>query len=170
MSGIISGNMVGGSAPLKTLILVDDNGNEVVGTVVDTLTVFDADPTMDIREGKKAVTDAGVVTGKKIIPAYHTTEGKRLVTAGSDFVIPLPIADRFDYTALQVVICAYNTSLSNSVAVDRVGIQDSMYTVQSTNILASITKDYENKTINLNITNNTNNKFVLRYFTYKEEY
>ena len=62
---MICGNMVGGLIPLKTLILVDENGNEVVGTAVENLTIFDA-TAEDIKLGKVAATDSGVVTGTHI--------------------------------------------------------------------------------------------------------
>ena len=62
---MICGNMVGGLIPLKTLILVDENGNEVVGTAVENLTIFDA-TAEDIKLGKVAATDSGIVTGTHV--------------------------------------------------------------------------------------------------------
>ena len=62
---MICGNMVGGIMPLKTLILVDENNNEVIGAVVEELTIFDA-TAEDIKLGKVAATDSGVVTGTHV--------------------------------------------------------------------------------------------------------
>lgn len=166
---MIYGNATGGFGFPKTYILTDEGGNEITGVVVGKETVFDATDN-DVRSGIVYASDGGVSTGTKNIPAYHTSAGKRLITAGSNFIIPLSAGDRYDYTELQVIICEYNTSLSNSFAADRVGIQNSMYTVQSNDVLASIIKNHDDKTINLGIVNNTDRKFVLRYFTYKEEY
>lgn len=163
---MINGNMIGGSAPLKTVKLVDENGGEILGVVVDQETIFTATDN-DVREGFVYAGDSGVSIGTKEIPAYHTSEGKKIILAGKAFTIPL---ENYDYTALQVLICAYNTSASDSVAVDRVGIQDTMYEVESTVALSTITKDASTTSINLGITNDTNNKFVIRYFTYKEIY
>ena len=62
---MICGNLVGGLIPLKTLILVDENNNEIVGTVVENITMFDA-TAEDIKLGKVAATDSGIVTGTHI--------------------------------------------------------------------------------------------------------
>ena len=62
---MICGNIVGGFAPLKTLILVDENNNEIIGTVVENVTMFDA-TAEDIKAGKVAATDSGIVVGTHI--------------------------------------------------------------------------------------------------------
>ena len=67
------------------------------------------------------------------------------------------------------MISKFDTSVKNSVAVDRVVIDDFVYAVNSTNALSSVTKNQETKTVNLNITNETRDTFVLRYFTFREE-
>jgi hypothetical protein len=60
---MISGNMVGTySAIGKTFILVDENGNEITGVVVDKETVFTATDN-DVREGKVYASDDGVSVG-----------------------------------------------------------------------------------------------------------
>ena len=62
----IYGNLVGGITGYgKTFILVDENNNELVGTVVEELTVFDA-TAEDIKLGKVAATDSGIVTGTHV--------------------------------------------------------------------------------------------------------
>ena len=67
------------------------------------------------------------------------------------------------------MISKFDTSVKNSVAVDRVVIDDFVYAVNSTNALSSVTKNQETKTVNLNITNETSDTFLLRYFTFREE-
>ena len=59
----VYGNMVGGNGAEKSFILVDKNGNESVGVVVDKETIFTATEN-DILEGKTAGTEQGVTTGK----------------------------------------------------------------------------------------------------------
>lgn len=71
MADGILGNAVGAFGFPKTYILTDSDGNELIGTYVENLTVFDANPETDIREGKTAVTDDGVVIGSAIIPNYE---------------------------------------------------------------------------------------------------
>ena len=59
----IVGNMVGGGAGLgQSFIFVDEKGNEVLGFVVDQETVFTA-TAADIKKGKTAGTEQGIVTG-----------------------------------------------------------------------------------------------------------
>lgn len=63
---IIYGNVVGGGSGFgKTFLLEDENGNQLTGIVVDELTVFTA-TAEDIKLGKVAGTDSGVVTGTHV--------------------------------------------------------------------------------------------------------
>lgn len=62
MSGIIAGNMVGGVAPLKTVILEDADGNQVTGVIVGSEVVFTATDE-DVRKGKVYASDHGVSVG-----------------------------------------------------------------------------------------------------------
>lgn len=169
MSEAIFGNMIGGTAPIKTIKIFGDNELELLGVVTDSEVIFTADAATDIREGKVAATSAGVVTGKKIIPSYETTTSSRLIWPGEDFTIPLNHRDKYDYTKLHCMIAKRNTSVSDSVAVDKIVLNNNVYAVNSTNIVSNVSKDHENKTIDLNITNNTEDYYYIHYFTYKEE-
>ena len=63
---MICGNLVGGiTAYGKTFVLVDEDGNEMVGSLVDELTIFDA-TAEDIMIGKTAATDSGIVIGTHV--------------------------------------------------------------------------------------------------------
>ena len=164
----VFGNAVGGITGYgKTFIIEDENGSQITGVVVGEEVVFTADPVTDIRKGKIAATEGGVVVGQKDIPAYYVYEGYRLISAGSQFII---VSDEYDYTRLQAIICPFNTSLSNSVASEKVVIGDSVYNSGSTNVLSLVSKDFTNERIDLGITNDTDNRYIIRYFMYKEEY
>lgn len=149
-----------------TYILADENGKEVPAVFVESETIFTANAN-DIRLGKVAATASGVTEGTKEIPAYYVAEGYRLVTAGSLFAISV---DEWDYTKLQVIICPFNTSLANSVAAEKVVIEDSVYNSGSTDAVSTVIKDTANERIDLGITNNTENRYLIRYFMYKEVY
>lgn len=158
-------------APLiedNTYILTTSDGVEIPAVAVGEEVVFTATEN-DIRVGTTAATEAGVTTGTKVIPSYHTTEGSRLIPAGSAFTIQFT-SDLFDFTKLQAIICPYNTNVAESVAAEKVVIDESVYVVNSTDALAAVTRDGANKVIDLGITNNNDNPYVLRYFTYKEIY
>lgn len=59
----IYGNMIGGgSAPLRTLILVDDDGNEMIGVITDSEVIFTAEDS-DVRKGKVYASNDGVSIG-----------------------------------------------------------------------------------------------------------
>lgn len=165
---MINGNAVGGIVGYgKTFILTDENGNELTGVVVDEEVVFTADPITDIREGKIAATEQGVVVGQKDIPAYHTTQGHKIIPNGSEFVLYIP---NYDYTKLQAIICSFNTSADYSVSAEQVVINDSLYNVQSTAAISVVQKDDSNACINFGFTNTSGSHCLLRYFTYKEIY
>lgn len=167
---MIYGNTVGGSGGSgigKTFILQDEDGNELVGVVVDQNVVFDATAN-DIRAGKVAATMEGVTTGEKHIPSYNTAEGYKVITAGS--AVRITNLDHSDFTKLQALICAFNSSITNSVATEKVCINDSVYAAGATEILATVTIDAENKVIDLGIKNESEKLLIVRYFTYKEIY
>lgn len=164
---MISGNMVGSYSQMgKTFILVDEDGNEITGVVVDQETVFTAGDN-DVRAGMVYASDGGVSTGTKDIPIYHSTEGYKIVTNGSKFILPIP---HYDYTKLQALFCSYNTSFENSVATDRVVVNNSVYPVQSFEAESEITLNTDNGYIDFGITNTSGKPYLIRYFTFKEIY
>ena len=60
---MICGNMVGSYSQIgKTFTLVDEDGNEIVGVVVDKETIFTATDN-DVRQGKVYASNDGVSVG-----------------------------------------------------------------------------------------------------------
>ena len=149
-----------------TYILVDESGNEIPAVYVDSETILTATAN-DIRKGSVAVTDEGVTTGEKEIPAYITTEGYKAITNGSSFILQIP---RYDYTKLQAIFCPYNKNFESSVAAEKVAINDSVYPVQSATPEATITLNDDIGYIDFGITNTSGKPYLIRYFTYKEVY
>lgn len=152
-----------------TYILVDENGTEIPAVLVDDPVELTAKAATDIRAGTVAITDEGVVTGEKEIPAYYVTEGSRKISIGSNFQIRIP-QGRHQYSKLQILLCAFGGTISTSVSTDRVGIGDCIYPVNSTSPIATISVNDETETIELGLTNDSDTPYVIRYFTYKEEY
>lgn len=149
-------------------ILVDEDGNEYPAVLVDEETVFDATAN-DIREGKTAATEDGVTVGTKEIPAYITTEGTKVINSGKRMTITINDG-KHDYTKLLAVICPHNTTLANSVAVEKTCINDMVYPVESTEPLSEVTIDNATQSIDLGILNESDKPVLIRYITYKEEY
>ena len=165
----IYGNPVGGALNAKTFMLEVNGGEtEIAATVVGEETVFDATPN-DVRTGKKFATSSGVEVGTKDIPAYRTAQGAVIIKPNENFSIVLEGYSQYDYTKLQCLISKFNTSVDDSVAVDKVVIGDNVYAVNSTIPLAAVTKDAATKSIKLNIKNESSVDYVLRYFTYRAD-
>ena len=60
---MIIGNMVGSYSPMgKTMIIVDENGNELLGVITEGEVIFTATDS-DVRSGKVYASDEGVSVG-----------------------------------------------------------------------------------------------------------
>lgn len=164
--GHISGTIKG--TETETYMLVYEDGTEVPAVFVEDEITFTATEN-DIRAGSVAATAKGVTVGTKEIPSYQTTEGIIIVRAGRAFTIPFSSA-RYDFTKLQAILCVFAGSLTSSVSADRVVIEENVYNVCSTEPISSVTRDSTTQSIKLGITNDGNSIYILRYFTYKEEY
>lgn len=151
----------------QTFILVDEDGNEIPAVFVDEEVEITA-TTNDIRLGTTAITGDGVVVGEKDIPAYTTTEGTSLVLPGRMLQIKL-YSDVCEYTKLQAIVCAWNTNMHNSVFAEHVVIDDKLYDVHSTEVKSVVSVDGNSQSINFGIINNSNNRLLIRYITYKED-
>ncbi len=163
------GNMIGGTAPLKTLKLVDESGAEIVGVVTDSEVIFTATDN-DVREGMTYASDCGVSTGTKDIPIYRTSAGRYTILPGESFSIPLSQFDQYDYTTFQCMISLIDEDdVDNSVSISMISIKDGVYEVNSTTKLASVSKNIETQSIDLNMNNNSGNSYLIYYFTYREE-
>lgn len=166
---MIYGNTVGGVSGLgKSVVIKDSYGAEYIGVVVDKETVMTATPN-DIRKGKIAATEYGMVEGTQDIPAYRTTTGTRVVPAGSEFTIPLKLYNQYDYTKLQCIIVEKNTTSLDSFKSEKVVLENGVYNVNSLDKLADVTTNSETLSINLNISNDTDQTYYIKYFTYREE-
>lgn len=122
----------------------------------------------DIRAGTVAITAEGLVVGEKNFPSYETTESKVIIMPQKDVEITLIEDDKYDYTKLQAIICAFNTSMTNSVNAEKVAIDDGLYQTGSDDKISNIIKEHESKKIKFGITNTGETPLVVRYFTYKE--
>lgn len=164
----VLGNAVIPPAALRTVIVEDESGNSFTGVVVGEEVVFTAGLN-DIRAGKIAANADGVVTGTKDIPGYRTQQGFYLVQPGEAFSINLPAYDQYNYTQLQCIMAPFNTSVDDSYAVDKIVLDGAVYMTGSTEKISDVTKNDETKSIDLNITNDSDNIYFIYFFTYKEE-
>lgn len=163
----VTHEVCGDGSPAKTIVLRDENGNEFVAVLVDEEVDFTATAD-DIREGKVAATDDGVTVGEKYIPTYMATQGYAIVMPGETFSVKLPVNNLYDYTKFQAAICTFNTTLANSVSCEKIALNDNVYNVLSTVSVSEIQLNHETKTIELGFMNDTNLRYLIRSFTFKE--
>lgn len=164
MSEGILGNATGGFGFPKTYIITDSDGNELTGVYVESETIFTATDN-DVREGMVYAGDAGVSTGTKNIPSYHTSYGCKIVLADTELSVSIP---EYDYNDLFVSVATYDTSWAQSVCTTYISIDGGMYIAGSDTKVSDITIDDTNEKINLGIT--TSEKSVVRYIVTREEF
>lgn len=160
---MIYGNAVGGTAPIKTLIMVDENGDEITGVVTGSEVIFDATPA-DVRLGKTFASNEGVQVGERVIPPYCASYGSMVIPANGEAIITVP---EYEYSYLMVTICPYNIDEAQSAIPTYVSVGDAMYAAASGTKIADIAVDTDNEQINLGVT--VNEESVLRYCVIKEE-
>lgn len=165
----IYGNMIGAYSNLgRTLVIEDDEGNALMtGVVTDQEVIFDAIPA-DVKIGKTFASDSGVAIGTDT-KTYRTIHGTSLVLPGENFSILLEEYDSYNYTQFQAMISVFNTTKYDSVEIDRISLYDSIYNVDSNIKLSEVTKNTINKTIDFNLTNDTDSVYIIHFNTYKEE-
>ena len=164
---MINGNMIGGTAPIKTLKIIDDDNNEFLGVVTGSEVVFDATPA-DVRINKTFAGDNGVQIGKNTI-TYHTTTSSRLILPGQSCSIPLDNYDLYDYTKFQGIIVLFNSDYSSNTNTVGITIENIVFSAETSEKLSDITKNLNTKSIDLNITNDSDNVYEIFYFTYRED-
>ena len=150
-----------------TYLLVDENGTEIPAVFVENETIFTATAD-DIRLGKVAANQNGVIEGTKEIPNYRAMEGYEIIKAGNQLNISL-FSDMCQYTTLQCIVCGYNTTVTDSVSAEKVVIKDNVYDVGSTSVLAKVSVDAATQTIVLGLTNNGESRLIVRYMIIKED-
>jgi hypothetical protein len=148
-------------------LIVDEDGNQLFATFTEQEILTNATAN-DIRIGKTAVTENGLVEGENTI-TYRTTEGWEYVLPDSDFVITgLHEYNKYNYTKIQCVIAKYVSS-TDKTAIEKIVLNDNVYNAGSSTVISTLTKDINSKTVNLNITNNTSDIYIIYFFTYAEE-
>lgn len=164
---MIVGNIIGGvpSSP-KTIKILTSTGQEIQAVLVDSEKLFTAEAN-DVREGKTFASDYGVGVGNRVIPAYHTTQGFVMVANEKPLIIN-GLQDNYDYTKLQAIVCLLNTNLNDSVAAEQISVGDKLYNVKSTEALSEISKNNNNKTIELGATNTFGRPCIIRFFMCRE--
>lgn len=134
----------------------------------DTRSPLTATAKQDLRLGTVAFTNEGIVKGEKNFPSYETSKGATLIMPGRELKIYLSTDDKYDYTSLQAIICLFNTTYEDSVAAEKVVIEDGVYQVSSIDKKSDVIKDDIEKSINFCDLNDFDVPLLIRYYTYKE--
>jgi hypothetical protein len=165
--GKIYGNTIGGVAPVNVFELELDDGTVLNGVVAEEPPVITARP-KDIRIGKTAILGDGIVEGENTIN-YRTTQAFRLILPGNSFSIPLRMYNMYDYTKFQAIVVVHKNKYDTSAEAMYFTINDIVFDARTSNKLSDITKNTETESIELNINNDSENIYSIRYMTYREE-
>lgn len=161
------GNPSGGFGMPKMIEVVDGAGNTLIGTVTDSEVNLDA-TREDVKIGKIFASNDGIQEGTDT-RTYRVVFASYLILPGEDYSISLPEYERYNYTQFNAMISKFNTTIDDSTAIEKIVLNDCVYNVNSTIALSTITKNQETKSIDLNITNDTEDIYVVYIATYKEE-
>lgn len=164
----VYGNMIGGASGLgKTFIFEDEEGNNFTGVVSEKLQIFNAKPS-DVKLGKVFASDGGIRVGEST-KTYRVRFESYLIFPGEEFSIPLEHHDAYDCTKFYATISVFNTTEFDSTSVEKIVICDSVCDVGSINKLSDISRNATTKSIDLHLTNDTNNIYIINYSMYKGE-
>lgn len=164
----ILGNASGGFGFPKSFVITDDSGNELTAVVTDEVKVFDATPS-DVRMNKIFASENGIQTGENTI-TYITTAGYQIFAPNSNISINLSERNKYNYDLFQCMICLADLgNINNSVAAKMIAVNNGVYEVNSAIKIADISKNSESKSIDFNITNNSENYYLVYFFTYCQE-
>lgn len=167
---MISGNVIGGIVKYPdTIILRDEDGNEYAAVPLEEEVELTGTAN-DVREGITVANEKGVLVGEKVIPSYNTWQGTILIPDGSALTITNydQNIDYHEYTELQSIICAFNTTILDSVSAEKVTIGNILYNVLSTDVVSTIVKNTDDRTIEYGVSNDTGAPCIIRFFMYKE--
>lgn len=164
----IYGNPVGGALNAKTFMLEVNGGKtEIAATVVGEKQTFNATAN-DVRKGMTFASNRGVEIGQKEIPAYETRMSYLQIKPNEAFSIPLSDKDRYAYTKFQCIIVSSSSDYDNNVTTKYISINDKLFSSETSNFVSDITQNATTKSIDLNITNDSTDTYVIIYVTYKE--
>lgn len=160
---MICGNKVGGGSSEKTYIITNqDESISLIAVAVDELTVFDA-KCNDVASGKKFVGDGGISIGTNDVPLCRDISGVHEVYPDVEVLLILDKNDMWDYSYLQGFI----TTKADPYNVVMLIMDDAVY--RNGQKVADVKKNKDNKSIEFNITNDSDEIYLLHYFICKEE-
>lgn len=150
-----------------TYLLVDENGMEIPAVFVDNETIFTATAD-DIRDGKIAANQNGIVEGTKYIPDYRAEEGIIYVKPGNPIEIGM-FSDMCEFTELQAIMYDWNSYGTSTVDLRKVVVDGYVYDVGNAEPVSKVTVDSETQTIKFGVVNDGIRPLVVRYMIIKED-
>lgn len=162
---IINGRQVGGGAPVKTITLVNEKGEEITAVVIGKDFIFDA-TAEDVKEGKTFASDLGVDVGVNE-HMHNAQHGTCLINPGDDFSVTLSENDEYNYAAFQAIIIVSDISAGNSMFANKIVLDNAVYDVASGEKVSDVTKNHAKKSVDFNLVNDTDSVCVVHYITYK---
>ena len=165
---MIYGNRVGGVTPEKTYIITNEDETVKFSAVAIELNDEDAPfiftaKSEDVAAGKRFVGDGGACDGTNTCPRCRDLSGIHEVHPNVDVDLLLEEYDMWDYSYLQ----GYISTKDDPYNVLMLIADNAVY--QNGELVSNVEKDEINKTIRFNVTNNSEDVYLLHYFICKEE-
>lgn len=162
---MIFGNKIGGNSVGNKTFVIDINGDEVWGVMVDDPNI--PEPTAcceDVMIGQVFVGPDGLQEGKNDSPCCRVTDGVHEIGSGVEVLLRISKCEQWDFNTLHGVIVQKSTPhkveklIMNSIVYDSEG-----------NEISRVTKDSSTCSIRFNIKNETTEPQLLYFFICKEE-
>lgn len=163
---MIYGNKIGGNSAEDKTYLIDNNGVEVWGVIVDDADMPDLTARCEnVTAGQVFIGADGLQVGVNDFPPCRVTSGIHEVQPGVEFLLRIEKYSQWDYTILYGVI----TNKSTPYKVENLIIDGAVYDINGDK-LSDITKDPLTCSIRFNIKNNASEAQLLHFFICREEH
>ena len=162
---MIYGNIIGGNSVEDKTFLIESNGVEVWGVIVDDADIPELTACCEkVTEGVTFLGANGLEVGTNDSPCCRVTRGIHEVASGVEFLLRLEKCSQWDYSALHGII----TQKSTPNKIEMLVMDGAVYDLNGEKV-SDITKDSTCCTIRFNMKNNTAEPQLLQFFICKEE-
>ena len=163
---MIYGNKIGGNPVDEKVYVVETNGVDAIGVVVEDAEIPELTACCkDVLVGQWFVGKNGLEQGTNDSPCCRVTSGVHEVLPGVEFMLCIDKCEQWNYTTLHGII----TNKSTPYKVEKLIMDCAVYNDEGKKI-ADITKDPNTCSIRFNIKNETAETQLLHFFISKEEY
>lgn len=163
---MIYGNKIGGNSTEDRTYVIDSNGIEVWGVIVDDDDLPDLTACCEnVTVGQVFIGANGLQVGENDFPPCRVTSGVHEVLPGVEFLLCIEKCAQWDYTTLHGII----TQKKTPYKVEKLIMDGAVYDING-NKISDITKDPNTCSVRFNIKNDTAETQLLHFFMCREEH